>query len=410
VSNLQNTSFRRPQAAILTRRLQEPRRFLQIVTGPRQVGKTTLVEQVFAETGLPHLIVSADEPTLRDAGWLAAQWEQARLLASRQASGALLAIDEVQKVSGWSETVKRLWDEDSRTGLPLRVILLGSAPLLIRRGLTESLAGRFETVPLPHWSFTEMQEAFGFSLNDYLFFGGYPGAAALATDPIRWRRYILDALVETTIGRDILLLARVEKPALLRRLFELGCQTSGQILSFTKMLGQLQDAGNTVTLAHYLDLLTEAGMLTGLGKYAGHAARRRGSSPKFQVFNTALLSAVSDARPTDITTDADFRGRLVESAIGSHLVNAEACGICSVHYWRDRGREVDFVISDSRTLVAIEVKSGRRRNALPGLQAFDQAFRPQRRLLVGGDGMPIEVFLKLPVQSLLHEDFHVPRP
>jgi predicted AAA+ superfamily ATPase len=410
VSNLQNTSFRRPQAAILTRRLQEPRRFLQLVTGPRQVGKTTLVEQVFAETGLPHLIVSADEPTLRDAGWLAAQWEQARLLASRQASGALLAIDEVQKVSGWSETVKRMWDEDSRTGLPLRVILLGSAPLLIRRGLTESLAGRFETVPLPHWSFTEMQEAFGFSLNDYLFFGGYPGAAALATDPIRWRRYILDALVETTIGRDILLLARVEKPALLRRLFELGCQTSGQILSFTKMLGQLQDAGNTVTLAHYLDLLTEAGMLTGLGKYAGHAARRRGSSPKFQVFNTALLSAVSDARPTDITTDADFRGRLVESAIGSHLVNAEACGICSVHYWRDRGREVDFVISDSRTLVAIEVKSGRRRNALPGLQAFDQAFRPQRRLLVGGDGMPIEVFLKLPVQSLLHEDFHVPRP
>jgi predicted AAA+ superfamily ATPase len=390
--------------------LQEPRRFLQIVTGPRQVGKTTLVEQVFAETGLPHLIVSADEPTLRDAGLLAAQWDEARLLASRQASGALLAIDEVQKVSGWSETVKRMWDEDSRTGLPLRVILLGSAPLLIRRGLTESLAGRFETVPLPHWSFTEMQEAFGFSLNDYLFFGGYPGAAALATDPIRWRRYILDALVETTIGRDILLLARVEKPALLRRLFELGCQTSGQILSFTKMLGQLQDAGNTVTLAHYLDLLTEAGMLTGLGKYAGHAARRRGSSPKFQVFNTALLSAVSDARPTDITTDADFRGRLVESAIGSHLVNAEACGICSVHYWRDRGREVDFVISDSRTLVAIEVKSGRRRDALPGLQAFDQAFRPQRRLLVGGDGMPIEVFLKLPVQSLLHEDFHVPRP
>jgi uncharacterized protein len=402
VSNSQKTRFQRPQAAILARRLQEPRRFLQIVTGPRQVGKTTLVEQVFAETGLPHLIVSADEPTLRDAGWLAAQWEQARLLASRQTAGALFAVDEVQKVSGWSETVKRLWDEDSQSGLPLRVVLLGSAPLLIRRGLTESLAGRFETVPLPHWSFAEMQGAFGFSLNDYLFFGGYPGAAALATDPIRWRRYILDALIETTIGRDILLLARVEKPALLRRLFELGCQTSGQILSFTKMLGQLQDAGNTVTLAHYLDLLTEAGMLTGLGKYAGHVARRRGSSPKFQVFNTALLSAVSDARPTDITTDADFRGRLVESAIGSHLVNAEACGLCSVHYWRDRGREVDFVISDSRTLVAIEVKSGRRRDALPGLQAFEQAFRPQRRLLVGGDGMPIDVFLKMSVQALLH--------
>lgn len=403
MSNLRNTYFRRPQGTILARRLREPRQFLQIVTGPRQVGKTTLVEQVFADTSLPHLIVSADEPTLRDAGWLAAQWEQARLLASAADGGALLAIYEVQKVVGWSETVKRLWDEDSRRGTLLRVVLLGSAPLLIRRGLTESLAGRFETVPLSHWAFPEMQEAFGFSLDDYLFFGGYPGAASLVADPIRWRRYILDALVETTIGRDILLLARVEKPALLRRLFELGCQTSGQILSFTKILGQLQDAGNTVTLAHYLDLLSEAGMLTGLPKYAGHAARRRGSSPKFQVFNTALLSAVSDARPSDLTTDPDFRGRLVESAIGSHLVNAAACGICTVHYWRDRGREVDFVISDGRMLVAIEVKSGRRRDSLPGLKAFEEAFRPHRRLLIGGDGMSVDAFLKMPVQSLLHD-------
>ena len=246
-----------------------------------------------------------------------------------------------------------------------------------------------------------MRAAFGFTLDDYLFFGGYPGAAGLVADVSRWRRYVLDALVETTIGRDILLLTRVDKPALLRRLFELGCRSSGQILSYTKMLGQLQDAGNTVTLAHYLDLLAEAGMLTGLQKHAGHPARRRGSSPKLQVFNTALISAVCDALPANIRSDAEFRGRLVESAVGSHLVNAQAAGVCQVHYWRERGREVDFVVSDGRTLVAIEVKSGRRRDALPGLAAFGDAFCPQRRLLVGGDGMPIATFLETPVPELL---------
>jgi len=297
--------------------------------------------------------------------------------------------------------VKWHWDEDTRRDLDLRVVLLGSAPVLIRRGLSESLAGRFEAVPLPHWSWPEMRAAFGFTLDDYLFFGGYPGAAGLIADVSRWRRYVLDALVETTIGRDILLLTRVDKPALLRRLFELGCRSSGQILSYTKMLGQLQDAGNTVTLAHYLDLLADAGMLTGLQKHAGHPARRRGSSPKLQVFNTALISAVCDALPAAVRSDPEFRGRLVESAVGSHLVNAQAAGMCQVHYWRERGREVDFVVSDGQTLVAIEVKSGRRRDALPGLAAFDDAFRPRRRLLVGGDGMPLATFLETPVPELL---------
>lgn len=391
--------FCRVQVGILDSRIREPRRFLQIVTGPRQVGKTTLVQQVLAGLDLPSIFVSADEPMLRDAGWLAAQWDRARLLARNATS--VFVVDEVQKVVGWSETVKRLWDEDTRLGTPLHVILLGSAPLLIRRGLADSLTGRFETVPLPHWTLTEMRAAFGFQLDDYLFFGGYPGAASLVGDVARWRRYVLDSLVETTVGRDILLLARVDKPALLRRLFELGCRSSGQILSYTKMLGQLQDAGNTVTLAHYLDLLAEAGLLTGLQKHAGHAARRRGSSPKLQVFNTGLLSAVSGLTPTDVRNDPELRGRLVESAIGSHLVNARATGICDVHYWRDHGRQVDFVVSNGRSLLAIEVKSGRRRDALPGLAAFDLAFRPQRRLLVGGDGMPVEEFLETPVETLL---------
>ncbi|MBS0614675.1 MAG: ATP-binding protein, partial [Proteobacteria bacterium] len=262
------TDFQRPQGAVLAERLAEPRRFLQVVAGPRQVGKSTLVQQVTGDLGAPVRFASADEPTLRSTEWIGQQWEAARLDATGRA-GAVLVLDEIQKIPAWSETVKRLWDEDTRKKRPLKVILLGSAPLLIAQGLTESLAGRFETLRLPHWSYAEMREAFDFTLDQYLYFGGYPGAAPLAKDPVRWARYIADSLIETSIARDVLLLTRVDKPALLRRLFELACRYSGQILSYTKMLGQLQDVGNTTTLAHYLDLLAGAGMVCGLSKYAG---------------------------------------------------------------------------------------------------------------------------------------------
>jgi predicted AAA+ superfamily ATPase len=394
--------FQRDSAPLLAARLGEPRRFLQVVAGPRQVGKTTLVQQVLAEFDYPNVFVSADEPALRDAAWLAAQWDRARLLAKDTGKrGAVLALDEVQKISGWSEAVKRLWDEDTRARLPLRVALLGSAPLLMQRGLSESLAGRFEILHLPHWSFAEMRKAFGYSLEQYLYFGGYPGAAPLAGDPARWRRYLLDALVETTISRDVLLLTRVDKPALLRRLFELGCRYSGQVLSYTKMLGQLHDAGNTTTLAHYLELLAGAGMLTGLPKFAGAAVRSRGSSPKLQVFNTALLTAQSGLTPGEARADREFWGRLTESAVGAHLANAAACGVCELFYWREGTREVDFVVRRGRVVVAIEVKSGRAPVALPGLAAFKEAFKPKRTLLVGGDGMPVDEFLLRPVADWL---------
>jgi len=395
--NARSPVFRRDHADTLARRLGEPRRFLQVVAGARQVGKTTMVDQVLSDLMSPCVFVSADEPALRDAGWLTTQWERARLAADGE-HGAVLALDEVQKIPGWSETVKRLWDEDTRSRLPLRVVLLGSAPLLMRRGLSESLAGRFEVLHLPHWSLAEMREAFGFSLEQFLYFGGYPGAAPLADDPLRWRRYVLDSLVETTIARDVLLLTRVDKPALLRRLFELGCRYSGQVLSYTKMLGQLHDAGNTTTLSHYLDLLAAAGMLTGLPKFAGEAVRQRGSSPKLQVLNTALMTALSGLTLDEARTDREFWGRLTESAVGAHLANATASGACELYYWRDRGREVDFVVRSGRKLVAIEVKSGRSMTAPPGLAAFSDAFRPRRTLLVGGDGIPVEEFLLAPVE------------
>lgn len=388
----------RPHGGDLLRRLHEPRRFIQVITGARQVGKTTLITQVAEKTVLPYRYASADEPTLRGSEWIAQQWDAARLL-EREAGddGALLILDEIQKAPNWSEVVKRLWDEDTRNRRRLKVVLSGSAQLLIGRGLTESLAGRFELLHVPHWSYLEMRTAFGWSLEQFLFYGAYPGAAPLAGEPARWSRYIRDSLIETTIARDVLLLSRVDKPALLRRLFELGCAYSGQILSYSKMLGQLHDAGNTTTLAHYLDLLGAAGMLGGLLKYAGAAARRRSSSPKFQVFNTALMTAGSGLTFAQARADREFWGRLVESAVGAHLVNSAAGGSCEVFYWRDRNREVDFVVRSGRTVTAIEVKSGGTGHVPSGMAAFAEAFRPTRSLLIGGDGIAVEEFLSKPV-------------
>lgn len=388
--------FQRPQRKLLTARLRERRRFIQVVAGPRQVGKSTLVQQATRALELPVRYASADEPTLRGTDWIAQQWDAARL-DIRGKRGAVLVLDEIQKIPAWSETVKRLWDEDTRASRSLKLVVLGSAPLLITQGLTESLAGRFETIMLSHWSLAEMRAAFGWTLDEYVFHGGYPGAAPLIRDHARWMRYILDSLIETSISRDVLLLTRVDKPALLRRLFELACRYSGQVLSYTKMLGQLQDAGNTTTLAHYLDLLAGAGMVRGLQKYAGDVARSRGSSPKLQVLNTALMTATSGLTFAEARADRELWGRLVESAAGAHLANAAMRGECTLHYWRDRNQEVDFVVQAGRRVATIEVKSGRAPQTHPGTAAFVQAFRPQRTLLVGNGGIELEDFLMQPV-------------
>lgn len=394
--------FTRKYSAILRSRLQEPRRFIQVVAGPRQVGKTTLVRQVLDQWEGQARPISADEPTLHDRAWLVQQWESARSLANAQPDGrTVLAVDEIQKIPGWSETVKRLWDEDTAAGAKSHVILLGSAPLLVQKGLTESLAGRFELIVLPHWSLAEMQAAFGFSLEQYLFYGGYPGGAALVGDPDRWRSYIRDSLIETTIGRDILLMIRVDKPALLRRLFDLTCRHAGQIVSYAKMIGQLQDAGNTTTLAHYLDLLHAVGLAAGLPKYAGNAVRQRAASPKLQVLNNALLTAQAGVGFQEALGDPVFKGRLVESAVGAHLLNAAATGACSVYYWRHANHEVDFVVRSDKNIMAIEVKSGRRRDSLPGVAVFIDQFKGSRSLLVGGDGIPVAEFLTRPVEEWL---------
>jgi len=395
--------FLRPISSTLSERLEEPRRFIQALIGPRQTGKTTVARQIISGTKIPSHYASADEPVLRDRVWIEQQWEAARfrLKADVPLENGILVLDEVQKIPGWSETVKRLWDEDTADELPLHVIILGSSQLLMQQGLTESLAGRFEIIPITHWSFAEMRDAFGWDVDRYLFFGGYPGSAGLIEDQERWRRYIIDSLIETTVSRDVLLMRRVDKPALLRRLFELGCSYSGQILSYQKMLGQLQDVRNTTTLAHYLNLLEGAGLIMGVQKYAGQKVRRKSSSPKLLVLNTALMSAISTFSFEEAKRRPDFWGRLVESSVGASIANAIRGRSLELSYWLNRNKEVDFVLSRGDAVVAIEVKSGRKKVSLPGLEAFSKEFPTKRKLLVGAQGIPLEEFLHLPAQEWL---------
>lgn len=387
---------KRPVFKQLISRLKEPRRLIQVLLGPRQVGKTTLAMQAIKEAGKPYHYVSADLATLQNLSWIQQQWEVARQMIE-PGKGALFVIDEVQKIPDWSEVVKFLWDQDTREGTQLSVLMLGSSPWLMQKGLSESLAGRFEIIPITHWSFNEMQEIFGWSLNQYLYFGGYPGAAPFAdeNDPSRWVNYINESLIETTLSRDILLMTQVQKPALLRRLFQLGCLYSGQILSYSKMLGELQDAGNTTTLAHYLDLLSGAGLISGLQKFAGQAIRQKGSSPKFCVYNTALMSAQSAKTFKQAISDSVFWGRLVESAVGAHLLNAIRGTQIELFYWREKDQEVDFVLRNGKSLIAIEVKSNHEMLKQTGIDSFSKQFKPDRLLLVGEQGIPLEKFLKM---------------
>lgn len=390
----------RPQLPQLLKRLHEPRRFVQILAGPRQVGKTTIARQAVAACGLPHVYASADGPSPPGPEWIDHHWDAATREA--RSGAAVLVLDEVQKVPRWSEVVKARWDDDTHQGRQLRVILLGSAPLLVQQGLTESLAGRFELIRVPHWSLDEMREAFGWDLDRYVLFGGYPGSAPLVDEPARWAAYVRDALVETTLSRDVLLMTRVDKPALLRQLFDLACAYSGQELSYTKMLGQLHDAGNTTTLAHYLTLLNGAGLVTGLQKYAGDTARRRGSSPKLCVLNTALTTSRPGVVHQRLREDPVSWGRLVESCVGAHLLNTAAEGGVHVSWWRDGTAEVDFVLHAGSALVAIEVKSAWSAPSR-GLAAFRAQFPRARTLLVGaGSGaIGLEPFLSRPAPEWL---------
>ena len=363
--------------------------------GPRQVGKTTVVLQLLSKITTENIYETADTVAVTDTKWLQTVWETARIkLKLSGATELILIIDEVQKVNNWSETVKKLWDEDSRTGNNIKVILLGSSSLLIQKGLTESLAGRFEKIYIGHWSFSEMQLSFGWDINQYIYFGGYPGAATLIDDEKRWKSYIIDSLIETSILKDILMLTRVDKPSLLKRLFEIGAIYSGQILSFTKILGQLLDAGNTTTLSHYLSLLSNCGLLGGLEKFAGTVVKKRSSSPKFQVHNNALISAYLKTDFLQTFQKPDLWGRIAESSVGTYLLGKSISENYNLYYWREGNYEVDFVIEYGEKLLGIEVKSGISTQN-KGITKFLSQYPNAKTMFVGTEGISIEEFLKI---------------
>ena len=392
--------YKRSMTETISKRLKEKRRFIQVIMGPRQVGKTTAIQQILKELKIPSHYAAADLPAPPDTHWISRQWDLARMKLKDAPAGTLV-LDEVQKIPHWSNEVKRLWDEDTRLGHNIHVVILGSSALLIQKGLEESLAGRFELVRFPHWSWKECKKCFGWSLDQYIYFGGYPGSAGLIGDEQRWGQYIRDSLIETTLSKDILLLNRVEKPALLRQLFVLACEYGGQILSYQKIMGQLAGAGNTTTIAHYQRLLESAFLISGLPKWSGNIIRRRNSTPKWLPLNTGLCTALANRTFKDWKEDPEGWGRLVEVAMGAHLANEGLLAGIDVYYWRQGNYEVDFVIRKGKKILAIEIKSGKRPRAIEGLAEFSKIYKGIKTLVVGGSEVSLQQFLETPLVEWL---------
>ncbi len=392
--------FKRKQHIELTSRIAEPRKTIQVLVGPRQVGKSTLVKQVLQEIDMPFLFANADSVDAEDRLWISQTWETARTqMQHKGLNEFLLVIDEVHKIDNWSEAVKKEWDSDTFYDVNLKVVLLGSSRLLLKDGLTESLAGRFELIRMPHWSYEEMHEAFGLTLDQYIYFGGYPGGAPYIRNEARWRRYVKDSIVAPAIDKDVLMTKTVYKPELMRRLFEVGATYSGEELSLNKVLGQLNDAGNVTTLANYLLALDESQLLAGLQKYAAGQARKYNSVPKFMVYNNALMSALSGSSFDKVFADPKLRGRWFESAVGAHLLNIAEENDYRIFYWRERDDEVDFIVQSASKCIAIEVKSGRRQ-ANKGMYVFQEKFQPHRSLVVSSGGFSFEDFFSLDLERL----------
>ena len=382
-------------------RIEEPRRFIQVIMGPRQVGKSTVVKQVLNDISIPYKFYAADDVPDYNSNWIVQCWESVRLLAEQSNSEYILVIDEIQKIKNWSECIKKLWDEDTFHDRDIKVILLGSSRILLQKGLSESLAGRFEEIRMAQWSFNEIYDCFGITLKEYLFYGGYPGAIPFIKDPERFDNYITSAIVEATINRDILNDVQINKPALLRQTFELACAYSGNILSYTKMIGQLQDAGNTTTLSQYIHILKESCMVTGLQKYSCDKARAKGSIPKFQVYDNSFKEIYSSLSFEEAILKPEIWGHIFESAIGAYIVQQAFINRFEVYYWREKDLEVDFILKKKDKVVALEIKSNKV-NKSAGLEEFKKRFNPHKAIIIGDGGISAEDFFSLPITSLFN--------
>lgn len=392
--------YKRPEYQTIKQRLEEPRKFIQVVMGARQVGKSTVVKQVLNDIDLPYQFFSADNVPASNGTWVSNCWAAVRSLKENKGwESAILVIDEIQKIANWSEAVKKEWDNDTFHDRNIKVLLLGSSRVLLEKGLSESLAGRFEEIRMSHWGFKEMRECFGCTLDQYIFYGGYPGAATLIDDEDRFQQYIQSSIIDATINKDILMDTPISKPALFRQTFELGAAYSGELLSLNKMLGTLQDAGNTTTLASYINLLGESGLLCGLQKFSVDMARRKSSIPKLQVYNNALKNVYCPLSFEQSVINRKEWGRIFESGIGAYLVSQAFVHRFEVFYWRERNDEVDFVLRKKNSVVAIEVKSNAEKTTV-GIEKFRQMYRPTASLIIGEAGIKAEDFLTMDIRKL----------
>ena len=391
--------YKLPIYKTIKQRIEEPRRFIQVIMGPRQVGKSTVVKQVLKDISVPYKFYAADDVPNYSPDWIVQCWESVRLLAEQKGGEYILVIDEIQKINNWSECIKKLWDEDTFHDRNIKVILLGSSRILLKRGLSESLAGRFEEIRMVQWSYNEIHDCFGISLKEYLFYGGYPGAIPFIKEPDRFDNYITTAIVDATINRDILNDVQINKPALLRQTFELAAAYSGNILSYTKMIGQLQDAGNTTTLSQYLHLLQESCLVAGLQKYSGDIARMKGSIPKFQVYDNSFKEIYTSSSFNETIFNPKEWGHIFESAIGAYIVQQAFLHRFDVYYWREKNLEVDFILKRKETIVALEIKSNNEKSN-KGLAEFRKKFNPKRALIIGPGGMSAEEFFSIPITAL----------
>ncbi len=392
--------YKRAEYQTIINRLKEQRRFIQVVMGARQIGKSTVVKQVLKDLDAPYQFYSADNVPATNSAWISNCWAAVRSLKESNGwDSVILVVDEIQKISNWSEVVKKEWDDDTFHDRDIKVLLLGSSRVLLEKGLSESLAGRFEQIRMSHWSYGEMKECFGFSLDQYLYYGGYPGAASLIDDTDRFQQYIQSSIIEATINKDILMDTPISKPALLRQTFELGAAYSGSLLSLNKMLGALQDAGNTATLAGYINLLNDSGLLGGLQKYSIDTARRKASIPKLQVYNNALKTVYSPLTFEQTITDRKAWGHIFESGIGAYLISQSFVHRFEVFYWRERNDEVDFILRKKGSVVAIEVKSNAEKRT-EGLEKFRELFKPQKSFIIGDGGIGAEEFFSMDIKKL----------
>jgi len=391
--------FERSIVEKLNEFLKKPLPVFQVLIGPRQVGKTTAAQQLIEKFKTSSIYATADQILPPGPEWIEAQWNLAQLKFIETKKPVLLVLDEVQKVDKWSEVIKRLWDEEKTKG-NIRLLVLGSSALLLQKGLSESLSGRFFLHKMSHWSYGECREAFGWNLNQWIYFGGYPGAAIFIEEESDWKKYVSESLIETVIGKDVLQMQPITKPMLMRHLFGLAATYPAQILSYNKMLGQLQDAGNATTLAHYLKILEGAFLVSGLELFSQGQIKKRGSSPKFVLWNNALVNALSLKSFKQALTTQNWWGRLMENAVGAHLLNNLSASEWSICYWREDSVEVDFVIAHGEKIVAIEVKCGSNFRQ-SGLALFTKKYPKAKILIIGEAGMSFETFFRTSPNEIL---------